>query len=65
MHCYFCQNDIRRIDFKDIRLITRFMSEMNKIRPRRKSGVCTKHQKLLSTAIKRARYMALVPYTKT
>ncbi len=63
MQCYFCQNNIKTIDFKDTKIITRFMSEMHKIRPRRKSGVCAKHQRKLSQAVKRARYMALVPYT--
>ncbi len=65
MDCYFCKNNIKKIDFKDVGLITRFMSDMHKIRPRRKSGVCSKHQRKLSLAVKRARYMALVPYTNT
>ncbi len=63
MQCYFCQNNIKKIDFKSTDLLTRFMSDMHKIKPRRKSGVCSKHQRKLSQAIKRARYMALVPYT--
>ena len=63
MQCYFCQNNIKRIDFKDTTLLARFMSEMHKIKPRRKTSVCSGHQRKLSQAIKRARYMALVPYT--
>lgn len=65
MQCYFCQHNIKRIDFKNTILLTRFMSEMHKIRPKRKTGVCSSHQRKLSRAIKKARYMALVPYTKT
>ncbi len=65
MQCYFCQNNIKKIDFKNTELLVRFMSEMHKIRPKRKSGVCSTHQRKLAQAIKRARYMALVPYTKT
>jgi len=65
MQCYFCQNNIKKIDFKNIDLLTKFMSEMHKIKPRRKTSVCSGHQRKLSQAIKRARYMALVPYTKT
>jgi len=63
MQCYFCQNNIKKIDFKNTEIIVRFMSDMHKIRPKRKTGVCSKHQKKLVKAIKRARYMALVPYT--
>ncbi len=63
MQCYFCQNNIKRIDFKNTELLVRFMSEMHKIKPRRKTGVCSSHQRKLAQAIKRARHMALVPYT--
>jgi len=65
MECYFCQNNIKKIDFKNTELLERFMSEMHKIKPRRKTGVCSGHQRKLARAVKRARYMALVPYTKT
>jgi len=51
MQCYFCQNNIRRIDFRDTEVLTRFMSEMHKIRPKRKSGVCSGHQRRLAKAI--------------
>jgi len=63
MECYFCQNNIKKIDFKNTEVLTRFMSEMHKIKPRKKTGVCSGHQKKLARAVKRARYMALVPYT--
>ncbi|MFA5188160.1 MAG: 30S ribosomal protein S18 [Patescibacteria group bacterium] len=61
-YCYFCVNSIRDIDYKDGQLLRRFISSYSKIVPRRRSGVCTKHQRKLSNAIKRARYMAILPY---
>ncbi len=61
--CYFCQNNIEEIDFKDSGMLLRFMSEMYKIKSRKKTGLCARHQKRLATAVKRARYMALIPYT--
>lgn len=63
MPCYFCQNNIKKIDFKNTEVLSKFTSEMHKIKPRRKSGVCATHQRKLSKAIKRARYLALLPYT--
>ena len=65
MECYFCKNNIKKIDFKDVALLTRFMSDMHKIRPKKKTGTCSKHQRKFALAVKRARYMALVPYTNT
>ena len=61
--CYFCTNAIDDIDYKDTRLLQRFMSSYAKIVSRRRSGTCTTHQRKLSQAIKRARFMALVPFT--
>ncbi|MFC1663038.1 30S ribosomal protein S18 [Patescibacteria group bacterium] len=62
--CYFCTNNIsRELDYKDSRLLTRFLSSYSKILPRRRTGTCLKHQRKLAEAIKRARYMALIPYT--
>jgi small subunit ribosomal protein S18 len=61
--CYFCQNGIIDIDYKDGQFLRRWLSSYSKIVPRRRSGVCTKHQKKLARAIKRARYMSLLPYT--
>ncbi len=63
-HCYFCQNNIKKIDYKDINLLQRFFSSYCKIMPRRRTGVCVKHQRKLSQAIKQARFMALLPYIK-
>ncbi len=62
--CYFCTNGIKEIDYKDIQTLQRFTSSYFKIIPRRRSGVCMKHQRKLSQAIKRARFMALIPYTQ-
>lgn len=60
--CYFCENTIQSIDFKDTRILSRFLTERGKIVPQRTSGTCAKHQRQLSLAIKRARFLALVPY---
>ena len=61
--CTFCVDKIQHIDYKDIARLRRFTSERCKILPRRMSGTCAKHQRQLSTAIKRARQIALLPYT--
>lgn len=61
--CAFCVDKIQHIDYKDIARLRRFTSERGKILPRRMSGTCAKHQRQLSTAIKRARQIALLPYT--
>ncbi|HJR34280.1 MAG TPA: 30S ribosomal protein S18 [Gemmatimonadales bacterium] len=55
---------IRIIDYKDEKLLARFISERGKILPRRLSGVSARHQRQLQVAIKRARYLALLPYIK-
>lgn len=60
--CKFCTDKIDVIDYKDVKLIGAFVPERGKILPRRISGTCAKHQRLLQTAIKRARQIALVPY---
>ena len=61
--CYFCANHIDYIDYKDTDLLKRFISEKGKILPRRVTGTCAKHQRTLTVAIKRARVMALLPFT--
>ena len=61
-YCYFCVNGIKDIDYKDGQLLRRFISSYSKIVPRRRSGVCSKHQRKLANAIKRARYIAILPY---
>ena len=59
--CVFCGKD-NVIDYKDVNKLKRYVSERGKILPRRMSGVCAMHQRELSTAIKRARVVALLPY---
>lgn len=61
--CNFCVDKVEYIDFKDINRLKRFISERGKILPRRISGNCAKHQRQLTLAIKRARNIALLPYT--
>ncbi len=60
--CAFCVDKIQHIDYKDVARLRRFTSERGKILPRRMTGTCAKHQRQLSTAIKRARTIALMPY---
>lgn len=61
--CNFCVDNIKSIDYKDISKIKKYTTERGKILPRRISGNCAKHQRLLTDAIKRARSIALLPYT--
>ena len=61
--CSFCVDKIEFIDYKDVGRIRRFTNERGKILPRRMTGNCAKHQRQLSEAIKRARAIALLPYT--
>ena len=60
--CSFTTNGITHIDYKDTDLLKRFISERGKILPRRVTGTSAKYQRMLTTAIKRARHMALLPY---
>lgn len=60
--CRFCENNIQHIDYKNEKELLRFISEQGKIVPRRISGNCAKHQRMLVTAIKRARHLALLPF---
>lgn len=61
--CKFCADKIDYVDYKDTRLLHGFIPERGKILPRRISGTCAKHQRLLTRAIKRARNIALLPFT--
>ncbi|MCX6740166.1 MAG: 30S ribosomal protein S18 [Candidatus Parcubacteria bacterium] len=60
--CHFCQSGIKDIDYKDGQLLRRWTSSYNKIVSRRRSGVCSGHQRKVAQAIKRARFMAILPY---
>ncbi|NLX61640.1 MAG: 30S ribosomal protein S18 [Tissierellia bacterium] len=61
--CAFCTEKIEHIDYKDIDRLTKYITERGKILPRRINGNCAKHQRELTRAIKRARQIALLPYT--
>lgn len=61
--CRFCEERVEEIDYKDVARLRKFVSERGKILPRRMTGTCAKHQRALTTAVKRARYVALLPYT--
>lgn len=61
--CKFCADKIEYIDYKDTRLLQQFTPERAKILPRRISGTCARHQRRLQHAIKRARHVALLPFT--
>ena len=61
--CSFCVDKVTNIDYKEVSKVKKFISEKGKILPRRMSGCCAKHQRTLTIAIKRARHIALLPYT--
>jgi small subunit ribosomal protein S18 len=61
--CRFCADKSLVIDYKDVRMITQFVTERGKMTPSRITGNCARHQRLLTTAIKRARSVALLPFT--
>ena len=61
--CHFCADRVEAIDYKDVARLRKYVSERAKILPRRTTGTCAKHQRELTTAIKRARQIALLPYS--
>ena len=61
--CQFCVDKISLIDYKEPARLRRYVSDRGKIEPRRKTGTCAKHQRALGTALKRARHLALLPFT--
>jgi small subunit ribosomal protein S18 len=61
--CAFCSEKIENIDYKDASKLRQYISERGKIEPHRKTGTCAKHQRAIAVAIKRARHLALIPYT--
>ena len=61
--CAFCVDKVTSIDYKDTAKLRRYLSERGKILPRRMTGTCAAHQRQLTEAIKRARHIALLPYT--
>lgn len=62
--CGFCMDHIGEVDYKDIGRLRRYISDRGKIEPRRQTGTCAKHQRSLAVAIKRARHVALLPFTQ-
>ena len=60
--CSFCSDKVEAIDYKDPAKLRPYISDRGKIEPRRKTGTCAKHQRVLARAIKRARHLALLPY---
>jgi small subunit ribosomal protein S18 len=61
--CRMCADKVDTVDYKDIRFLQQYLVERSKILPRRISGTCAKHQRVIQQAIKRARHLALLPYT--
>jgi small subunit ribosomal protein S18 len=61
--CQFCTDKSIKLDYKNVELLQRFITDGAKIRPRRQTGTCEKHQRELARAIKRARHIALLPFT--
>lgn len=61
--CIFCDDNNKGIDYKDVVTLKKFVSDRGKIIPRRITGNCAKHQRALTVAVKRARHIALLPYT--
>lgn len=61
--CVFCGEKAKPIDYKDVATLRKYISERGKILPRRITGTCAKHQRALTVAVKRARHVAILPYT--
>ncbi len=62
MYCYFCKKNIQEINFRDTDILLKYLSKSGKIKPRTKTGLCAKHQRETTTAIKRGRIMGLLPF---
>lgn len=62
--CGYCVDKLEHIDFKDVNRLKKYVSEQGKILPKRMTGMCAKHQRQLTVAIKRARHLALMPYSE-
>lgn len=60
--CYFTENNIQNIDYKNVHVLGKFLNKYGRITGRKRSGVTAKHQRNLALAVKRARFMALIPY---
>ena len=62
MYCYFCKRNIDEVNFHDTDTLQRYISRSGKIKPKKKTGACSKHKREIATAIKRARIMGLLPF---
>ena len=60
--CAFCADRVKQIDYKQADVLGRYVNEFGRIRPRRQTGTCAKHQRALAVAVKRARHIALLPF---
>lgn len=60
--CYFCVNNLKDVDYKDANFLRRFINSYGKILPKKRTGTCSKHQRKLAIAVKRARVMAILPF---
>lgn len=61
-YCQFCKENSKYIDYKDVQMLRKYVTDRGKIKPRRVTGACTQHQRDIAAAVKRAREMALLPY---
>jgi len=64
MHCFFCQKNKKEVDHKEIKTLEYFISSSGKIKSRKKTGLCALHQRKVAQAIKRARFLAFLPFVK-
>jgi len=64
MQCFFCSQNLKEIDYKDVELLRRFISGQAKIIDPKHTGTCAKHQRKVAQAIKRARYLGLLPFVR-
>lgn len=62
-YCQFCKDEVDYVDYKDTQLLRKFVTDRGKIKPRRVTGCCIQHQRDIANAVKRARTMALMPFT--
>ncbi len=62
--CDLCEDKVEVVDYKDANLLDRYLTDRGKILPRRATGACSRHQKQVAEAVKRARFLALIPYIK-
>ncbi|MFH1657132.1 MAG: 30S ribosomal protein S18 [bacterium] len=64
MDCYFCKQNIKEVNFENTDLLSRFISGLGKIKARKRTGLCAKHQKMMARAIKRARHLGILSPSK-